>query len=206
MDKIQGKIKFIAPSLQDEHYSTAYILGNITWLMMHSKQHETMPLHMMASQIFPAIANKQYVLGMSEKGSPLFYMAWANFDDAAEAEYLTNYNLALTPHNWNGGDRPWILFFAAPFGGAYEGERWIKENLFKDSPEVRFLYHEGKKRGKRILCKRGKNVSAMASLKWHNENMPLVAAPMQLEKDVASLLCQSKIKILNQLWLRIFCF
>lgn len=139
MDKIQGKIKFIAPSLQDEHYSTAYILGNITWLMMHSKQHETMPLHMMASQIFPAIANKQYVLGMSEKGSPLFYMAWANFDDAAEAEYLTNYNLALTPHNWNGGDRPWILFFAAPFGGAYEGERWIKENLFKDSPEVRFL-------------------------------------------------------------------
>ena len=26
MDKIQGKIKFIAPSLQDEHYSTAYIL------------------------------------------------------------------------------------------------------------------------------------------------------------------------------------
>lgn len=111
MDKIQGKIKFIAPSLQDEHYSTAYILGNITWLMMHSKQHETMPLHMMASQIFPAIANKQYVLGMSEKGSPLFYMAWANFDDAAEAEYLTNYNLALTPHNWNSGDRPWILFF-----------------------------------------------------------------------------------------------
>mgnify|MGYP000243649121 CR=1 FL=1 len=56
MDKIQGKIKFIAPSLQGEHYSTAYILGNITWLMMHSKQHETMPLHMMASQIFPAIA------------------------------------------------------------------------------------------------------------------------------------------------------
>lgn len=47
---------------------------------------------------------------------------------------------------------------------------------------MRFLYHEGKKRGKRILCKRGKNVSAMASLKWHNENMPLVAAPMQLEK------------------------
>ena len=25
MDKIQGKIKFIAPSLQDEHYSTADI-------------------------------------------------------------------------------------------------------------------------------------------------------------------------------------
>ena len=66
------------------------------------------------------------------------------------------------------------------------GWRIIKKK--KDSPEVRFLYHEGKKRGKRILCKRGKNVSAMASLKWHNENMPLVAAPMQLEKDVASLL------------------
>ena len=171
--------------------------------MMHSKQHETMPLHMMASQIFPAIANKQYVLGMSEKGSPLFYMAWANFDDAAEAKYLTNYNLALTPHNWNGGDRPWILFFAAPFGGAYEGERWIKENLFKDSPEVRFLYHEGKKRGKRILCKRGKNVSAMASLKWHNENMPLVAASMQLEKMWRHCLVNQN-KILNQFWLRIF--
>ena len=79
MDKIQGKIKFIAPSLQDEHYSTAYILGNITWLMMHSKQHETMPLHMMASQIFPAIANKQYVLGMSEKRQPVVLYGLGQF-------------------------------------------------------------------------------------------------------------------------------
>ncbi|MFQ9936040.1 MAG: toxin-activating lysine-acyltransferase [Phascolarctobacterium faecium] len=61
----------------------AYILGNITWLMMHSKQHETMPLHMMASQIFPAIANKQYVLECQKK--PVVLYGWANFDDAAEA-------------------------------------------------------------------------------------------------------------------------
>lgn len=111
MDKIQGKIKFIAPSLQDEHYSTAYILGNITWLMMHSKQHETMPLHMMASQIFPAIANKQYVLGNVRKRQPVdFIWAWGQFDDAAEAEYLTNYNLALTPHNWNSAIVPGYCF------------------------------------------------------------------------------------------------
>lgn len=188
MDKIQGKITYIAPSLQDDNYSTAYILGNIVWLMTQSKQHETMPLHMLVSQIFPAIANKQYVLAMSEKGTPLFYMAWANFDAAAEADYLTRYNLALTSQNWNCGDRPWILFFIAPFGTAYDGERWIKENLFNESPEVRFLYHEGKKRGKRMFCKRGKNISAAASLKWHLANPPLVEVPMQLEKDVAALL------------------
>lgn len=188
MDKIQGKIKFIVPALEDEHYSTAYILGNIVWLMMQSKQHETMPLHMMASQIFPAIANKQYVLAMAENGTPVFYMAWANFDAAAEAEYLTHYNLALTPHNWNSGDRPWVLFVIAPVGGRLqECSNWCKKNLFKDSPEVRFLYHEGKKRGKRVFCKRGQNITAAASLKWHNENMPVITVPMQLEKDVSAL-------------------
>lgn len=79
MDKIQGKIKFIAPSLQDEHYSTAYILGNITWLMMHSKQHETMPLHMMASQIFPAIANKAVCTGNVRKRQPVVLYGLGQF-------------------------------------------------------------------------------------------------------------------------------
>lgn len=98
-----------------------------------------MPLHMMASQIFPAIANKQYVLAMAENGTPVFYMAWANFDAAAEAEYSTHYNLALTPHNWNSDDRPWVLFVIAPVGGQLqECSNWCKKNFFKDSPEVRF--------------------------------------------------------------------
>lgn len=159
------------------------------WLMTQSKQHETMPLHMLVSQIFPAIANKQYVLAMSEKGTPLFYMAWANFDATTEADYLMRYNLALTPLNWNCGDRPWVLFVVAPLGGrVQECSNWCKRNLFKDEPEVRFLYHEGKKRGKRVFCKRGSNITAAASLKWHLAKLPLVDAPMQLEKDVAALL------------------
>lgn len=99
------------------------------WLMTQSKQHETMPLHM---------------YWLSEKGTPLFYMAWANFDATTEADYLMRYNLALTPLNWNCGDRPWVLFVVAPLGGrVQECSNWCKRNLFKDEPEVRFFVPRG---------------------------------------------------------------
>lgn len=182
------QITFIAPSLHEENYSTAYILGNIVWLFMQSEQHKNMPLHMMNSQIFPAIVNKQYVLAMSANGSPLFYMAWANFNAETEAAYMRDYNMALSSDNWNNGDRSWVLFVVAPTGeGLSASSKWCQENILADAPEVRFFYHRGKTKGRRVLCKRGKNVSAADSLKWHLANQPLENAPMQLEKDVIAL-------------------
>ena len=103
MEKKIEEYKFIVPSIQDEDYSTAYLLGNINWLLMHSKSHREMPLLMMPTQIFPAITNKQFVLAMSEQGSPVFYMAWANFTAEDEAKYIENTNTALTMDNWNKG-------------------------------------------------------------------------------------------------------
>lgn len=58
---------------------------------------------MMPTQVFPAISNKQYVLGMNEQDSPLFYMAWAYFTAEDEAKYIENTNMALTMDNWNQG-------------------------------------------------------------------------------------------------------
>lgn len=178
------KITFIAPSLKNENYSNAYILGNIAWLLMHSTQHQTMPLHLLNSQVFPAINNQQYVLGLDENGSPIFYVAWANFDAENEEAYLQNYNLSLTPAGWNSGDRTWILFIVAPFGDLSAGYDWMKKNLFVGIPEVRFLYHQGKKRGTRILCKRGKGVSASEAYAWHKKHLLPQAVKIQLEKDV----------------------
>lgn len=177
------KIHFIAPSLKDENYSNAYILGNIVWLLMNSPTHQEMPLLMMPTQIFPAISNKQYVLGMTEKGSPVFYMSWAFFDAETEKQYIEQTNMALTMENWNQGDRLWFLFWVAPYGHSQVAGKWIRENLFLDIPEARFLYHQGKKKGARVIAKRGKNVTPEQMKEWHEAHPLLVDVPITLSKD-----------------------
>lgn len=183
MDQKIEEYKFIVPSIQDEDYSTAYLLGNINWLLMHSKSHCEMPLLMMPTQIFPAITNKQFVLALSEKGSPVFYMAWANFTAEDEANYIKNTNTALTIDNWNKGDRPWILFFVAPFGHSQIMSTWVKNHLFLDSPEVRFLYHSGQERGARIILKRGKNVKSEVGANWREAHPISSELPIQFPRS-----------------------
>ncbi len=183
MEKKIEEYKFIVPSIQDEDYSTAYLLGNINWLLMHSKSHREMPLLMMPTQIFPAITNKQFVLAMSEQGSPVFYMAWANFTAEDEAKYIENTNTALTMDNWNKGDRPWILFWVAPFGHSQVMSTWVKAHLFLDSPEVRFLYHSGQERGARIISKRGKNVVPEEGAVWREAHPISADLPIYLPRD-----------------------
>jgi ACP:hemolysin acyltransferase (hemolysin-activating protein) len=185
MSSESKKITFIAPSLKDENYSIAYILGNIVWLMIHSADHRKMPLLLILNQIYPAIENKQYLLGMSENSNPVFYMAWANFNEEEEAKYIEHTNSALTPNNWNCGDRTWILFWISPFGYSYQAKRFVEDQLFADSPEVRFMYHESKKRESRIIAKRGKNVLPEESHKWHETHLPQTenAPKIWLPKD-----------------------
>lgn len=168
-DKQAAPIQFIAPVLEDGGYSNAYILGNIVWLLMHSEAHRPMPLSMMPSQIFPALAHKQYVLGMLNH-QPVFYLAWANFDAETEKAYLADNNLALTPDNWNNGDRPWILFVAGPFGHLQAGLNFCRDHVFASESEVRWLYHLGKKRGERIIRHKGRNVALQKALDWQKQH------------------------------------
>lgn len=178
------KIYFIAPSLKDENYSTAYILGNIVWLMMNSPTHREMPLLMMPTQIFPAISNRQYVLGMKENGSPLFYMAWAYFTAEDEAQYIQQTNMALTMDNWNQGDRLWLLFAIAPFGHFGELNDWARENVFRKST-ARYLAHRGKTRGTRVLVEHGVDVTSEECLDWHEAHPLLVDVPITLPRGVS---------------------
>ena len=185
MENKLANYKIIAPSLKDENYSTAYILGNIAWLFLHSPTHCGMPIQLFPSQIFPAILSKQYVLVLSKEGNPVFYMAWANFSQEEETKYLTcEYtNGALTQANWTSGDRLWITFWVAPFGDSQMMREWIEENLFADIPEGRFLYHDSKKRGMKVIAKRGKNVTPEESRRWHEAHPIQVKIPVQFPRD-----------------------
>lgn len=178
------KIHFISPALNDENYSNAYILGNIVWLMMNSPSHREMPLLMMPTQIFPAISNKQYVLGMAENGSPLFYMAWAYFTAEDEANYIQQTNMALTMDNWNQGDRLWMLFAIAPFGHFKELNDWTRETIFRKST-ARYLAHRGKERGARVLLETGVDVTPEECLEWHEAHPLLVDVPVTLPRGAA---------------------
>ena len=160
--------KIIAPSIREENYSSAYIFGNVVWLLMHSKTHADMPLSLLASQVWPALQSKQYVLVLTPEGKPVFYMAWAHFSEEEETKYIQHpyTNLALTRENWTSGDRPWILFWVAPFGHSQQMSRWVRENIFCDFPEIRYLHHQGRKRGTRVISVKGENCTKEECRIW----------------------------------------
>ena len=39
----------------------------------------------------------------------------------------------LKPHDWNEGDRPWLIDLVAPFGGGEEILAHLRDQVFKDT-------------------------------------------------------------------------
>ena len=60
---------------------------------------------------------------------------------------------------------------------------WVKDHLFLDSPEVRFLYHSGQERGARIISKRGKNVVPEEGAVWREAHPISADLPIYLPRD-----------------------
>ncbi len=112
-------------------------LGAAVWLFMHSKRHQELAVADLSGLLVPAIKRGQFFL-LKQQGQPIGYVAWAWFDETTEREYFHNPQMILTPDQWQGGDRLWILDWVAPFGHCFKLAYYVKSQLFADRA-MRFL-------------------------------------------------------------------
>ena len=169
----------IAPAADGELLSSeAEILGAATWLMVHSPAHRNAPLQLLATLVLPAIKHRQFVIA-SQKGKPVFYLAWGWFDADAESRYLRLPLQHMRTTDWTSGDRLWLLDWIAPFGHTHALRALIGRRLFPHWC-ASALYHRGAEKGLRIIRCHGSAVSTQAARQWfvqHPCDVPTREAP-----------------------------
>lgn len=154
-----------APSLIQQQWNEAEVLGSITWLSMHSEMHKHAPLHTLVTTLLPAIKNRQFILA-SQHQQPIFYLSWANFNAESERRYLDNNPLLMPLADWNNGDRMWILDWVAPFGHTRQITHFLKSQLLARHC-IRTLYHRGAERGLKIKWMHGNAITPAEARAWN---------------------------------------
>jgi cytolysin-activating lysine-acyltransferase len=128
------------------------MLGEIVWLMAHSKLHQKWPIASIFQWVMPALMHKQCRL-YRRNGRPVAYVAWARMSKEVEEAYVLNPK-SLQPKDWTGGDRGWLVDWIAPFGDSASVMQDLREGIFKDevgralrvkpgSDEMQIIYLHG---------------------------------------------------------------
>lgn len=128
------------------------MLGEIVWLMAHSKLHQEWPIASIFQWVMPALMHKQCRL-YRRNGRPVAYVAWARMSKEVEEAYVLNPK-SLQPKDWTGGDRGWLVDWIAPFGDSSSVMQDLREGIFKDevgralrvkpgSDEMQIIYLHG---------------------------------------------------------------
>ena len=125
--------------------ASLHLMGEITWLMGHSKLHQDWPLRSLARWVLPALTHKHYRL-FHREGRPIAYVSWAWMSKEIEEAYIRNTN-SLNPDQWKSGDRGWIIDFIAPFGDAKTVAKFLKNDLFVNDVGRSLRVYPGKDMG-----------------------------------------------------------
>lgn len=139
-DRVQGEVTNLS------------MLGEIVWLMAHSKLHQDWPIASIFQWVMPALLHKQCRLYRRD-GRPVAYVAWARMSKEVEEAYVLNPK-SLQPKDWISGDRGWLVDWIAPFGDSTSVMQDLREGIFKDevgralrvkpgSDEMQIIYLHG---------------------------------------------------------------
>jgi cytolysin-activating lysine-acyltransferase len=148
----QTPIKPAATETTPNGVTNMSMLGEIVWLMAHSKLHQGWPVSSIFQWVVPALMHQQCRLYRRE-GRPVAYVAWARMSKAAEEAYVLNPK-SLQPKDWTSGDRGWLVDWIAPFGDSASVMQDLREGIFKDevgralrvkpgSDEMQIIYVHG---------------------------------------------------------------
>ena len=104
------------------------VLGAVAWLMMQQAGARHTLLSEMEWRVMPPLVMEQAKLYMRD-GAPIASVSWAKLSDGAAKRYLE------APHHlmaadWKSGDQVWIIDLMAPFGGAPEVMKELRETVF----------------------------------------------------------------------------
>jgi cytolysin-activating lysine-acyltransferase len=159
------------------------MLGEIVWLMAHSKLHQEWPIASIFQWVMPALMHKQCRL-YRRNGRPVAYVAWARMSKEVEEAYVLNPK-SLQPKDWTSGDRGWLVDWIAPFGDSAAVMQDLREGIFKD--EVgRALRVKPDSDEMQIIYVHGANAAAKAQDEKLNPAVDLEGAAMRAEKTAKS--------------------
>ena len=104
-------------------------LGPVAWLMMANATTRHTLLSELEWRVMPALVLDQAKLYMRDE-SPVGFVSWARMSDAAAQRYRqAPHHLAAS--DWKSGDQVWLVDVLAPFGGAQDVLKDIREVVFK---------------------------------------------------------------------------
>ncbi len=103
--------------IENSNHESIETLGQITWLWINSPLQKDWPIHLLGTNVVPAIAHRQFLL-LKQKGLPVAYCSWAFLDACAEKRYLADAH-SLTLADWVSGERMWLIDWVAPFGHSF---------------------------------------------------------------------------------------
>ena len=115
---------------------TSEVLGEITWLLSQSPLHKRMFIADLEWFVMTPVLLQQFRLYYDQQ-KPIGVILWARAN-AEVAEMLGQGITKLRPQDWQSGDEIWVVEAIAPFGGAEEMVRDLKDKVFADR-EVRYL-------------------------------------------------------------------
>jgi len=165
----------IAPGVLQQEWRETEVFGAATWLWMQARTRREAPIKWLSTLLLPPISYRQFLLA-SENGRPVFYASWANFSAAAEQTYVNGPHAAISPADWNSGDRQWVIDWISPFGHTASIWRLLQRELFTMHC-MRYLHHRGVERGSRIKRCHGIALNRVEADAWY------AARPVELSSD-----------------------
>ena len=157
------------------------MLGEVVWLMAHSKLHSGWPMTSIFQWVVPALVHKQCRLYRRD-GRPVAYVAWAYMSKEVEEAYVLNPR-SLSPKDWTSGERGWILDWIAPFGDTALVMKDLREGLFKDAVGRALRVRPGSDE-MQIIYIHGANAFAKARDRALNPPVDLKGASLRAEARV----------------------
>ncbi|MCC7006586.1 MAG: toxin-activating lysine-acyltransferase [Ottowia sp.] len=135
------------------------LLGQIAWLWVNSPLQKDWPMHLLGTNVIPAIEHQQFLL-LKQDDIPVAYCSWAFLDLAAEQRYLADAH-GLSLRDWVSGDRMWLIDWVAPFGHSFALYRQMRAR----SPLsiARAIRVDPEKKTARVQEMMGRSVSKQAA-------------------------------------------
>ncbi len=112
------------------------VLGEIVWLMSQSPLHKQFFISDLEWFVMtPALLQQFRTFYATDR--PIGVVLWASVSEEVEERLMAG-TTKLRPQDWKSGDKLWVVEVIAPFGGAEEMVKDLKEKVFPTKP-VHFL-------------------------------------------------------------------
>lgn len=104
------------------------VIGNALWLMCQSAAHKHLFLSDIDWLLVPPVALHQFRLWRRDN-LPVAFASWAFLGSEAE-ERIRHDIRNLREDDWRSGEQAWLIDIIAPFGGADEAVKELREKIF----------------------------------------------------------------------------